>query len=62
MAEEKKMAVGIAEEENKGGGRGEGRSTLDQGEHFAISKPRTSSNQDWKPEKAMADRGEEYTA
>lgn len=34
MAEEKKMAVGIAEEENKGGGRGEERSTLDQGEHF----------------------------
>lgn len=34
MAEEKKMAVGIAEEENKGGGRVGGRSTLDQGEHY----------------------------
>lgn len=34
MVEERKMAVGIAEEENKGGGRVEGRSTLDQGEHY----------------------------
>lgn len=34
MAEVKKMAVGIAEEENKGGGRGEGKGTMDQGEHF----------------------------
>lgn len=33
MAEERKMAVGVAEEENIRGGRAEERSILDQGEH-----------------------------